>query len=165
MWGQMTLLIFCKSPTRGNRTQSIPLSRAPASDTPSFCVVVFWSKIALLAWPFLSCCQGNSVHALSARSLSGSPGVAPQLPDHDLWNHRHVSGQRFLAGRRDGGCGGHAALSQVKTADIQMKTNGTVIGDVLDTNTMPKESKVNVGKWADFTAHQTRWIVHLYVAC
>lgn len=59
------------------------------------------------------CPQGDSVHALPTRGLSGSPGVSPQLSDHDLWHHRHASGQRLPARRGHGCCRGHAALPQV----------------------------------------------------
>lgn len=112
--GSDALFDFCKSPTRGSHTKHSTVL-TPASDTPVFCTVVLRSEITLLGWPFLSCCQGNSVHTLPAWSFSGSPGVPPQLPDHDLWHHRHVSGQRFLAGWRDGCCRGHAALPQVQS--------------------------------------------------
>lgn len=70
----------------------------------------------------LCCSQGDSVYTLPAWGLSRSPGVASQLPDHDLWHHWHAYGKCLLARRGNGCSWSHAALPQVFTSWWQTQT-------------------------------------------
>lgn len=81
------------------------------------CNPVFQLSCAYCLLICLSSRQGHSVHTLPAWNLPRTPGVAPQLPDHDLWHHWHVGGQCLAAGRGNGRRRGHAALPQVTKGD------------------------------------------------
>lgn len=101
---------FLSNSRSGGVAQCIPLSCLSSLNATNF---VLLSELALLNHCVRYISQGDSVHALPARGFSGSPGVAPQLPDHDLWHHRHACGQRLSAWRGNCCRWSHAALPQV----------------------------------------------------